>query len=190
MYELVKARRLPSGRRGELCVFEVPGRLFGSFLLRCLLVLNRCHNSGSIHIRSLRNAHALTSPPSSNLMSDPKARKVIVIESPLLPTQVKEMIARVLFDNLQVRPSLLPRMLAHPPNAGPLNQLRLEPPPLPHGNRNRHWSRSRLRKPRNHRPPCPSPRLPLASALTRNDRSSPPALSSHSSSRPPSLAPA
>lgn len=40
----------------------------------------------------------------SNLMSDPKARKVIVIENPLLPTRVKEMIARVLFENLQVRP--------------------------------------------------------------------------------------
>lgn len=35
-------------------------------------------------------------------MSDPKARKVIVIENPLLPTRVKEVIAEVLFDNLQV----------------------------------------------------------------------------------------
>ena len=38
-----------------------------------------------------------------HLMSDPKARKVIVIENPLLPTRVKEVIAEVLFDNLQVR---------------------------------------------------------------------------------------
>ena len=36
-------------------------------------------------------------------MTDPKTRKVLVIENPLLPNQVKDMIARVLFDNLQVR---------------------------------------------------------------------------------------
>ncbi|GAA6023623.1 hypothetical protein JCM10207_005087 [Rhodosporidiobolus poonsookiae] len=38
----------------------------------------------------------------NNLMVDPKTRKVIVLENPLLPTSVKDMIARVLFDNLQV----------------------------------------------------------------------------------------
>lgn len=36
-------------------------------------------------------------------MCDPKSRKVIILENPLLPLRVKEMIARVLFDNLQVR---------------------------------------------------------------------------------------
>lgn len=36
-------------------------------------------------------------------MTDPKTRKLLVIENLLLPTQVKDMIARVLFDNLQVR---------------------------------------------------------------------------------------
>ncbi|KAK4702740.1 actin-related protein 10, partial [Phenoliferia sp. Uapishka_3] len=41
----------------------------------------------------------------NNLMSDPKARKVIVIENALMSTRVKTMIARVLFENLQV-PSL------------------------------------------------------------------------------------
>ncbi|BGP10542.1 hypothetical protein JCM10049v2_006434 [Rhodotorula toruloides] len=40
-----------------------------------------------------------------NLIIDPKTRKVIVVENPLLSTRVKEMIARVLFDNLQI-PSL------------------------------------------------------------------------------------
>lgn len=35
-------------------------------------------------------------------MSDPKARKVIVVENAFLSIRVKEMIARVLFDNLQV----------------------------------------------------------------------------------------
>ncbi|GAA5965451.1 hypothetical protein JCM3765_002387 [Sporobolomyces pararoseus] len=37
-----------------------------------------------------------------HLMTDPKTRKVLVVENPLLSTQVKDMIARVLFDNLQV----------------------------------------------------------------------------------------
>ncbi|GAA5821811.1 hypothetical protein JCM11251_001037 [Rhodosporidiobolus azoricus] len=41
----------------------------------------------------------------NNLMVDPKMRKVIVVENPLLSTAVRDMIARVLFDNLQV-PSL------------------------------------------------------------------------------------
>ncbi|GAA5892366.1 hypothetical protein JCM6882_003652 [Rhodosporidiobolus microsporus] len=41
----------------------------------------------------------------NNLMVDPKTRKVIAVENPLLSTAVKDMIARVLFDNLQV-PSL------------------------------------------------------------------------------------
>jgi actin-related protein 10 len=36
-------------------------------------------------------------------MTDPKSRKVIVIENPLLPTRIKEMIARALFEDLQVR---------------------------------------------------------------------------------------
>ena len=47
-------------------------------------------------------------------MIDPKTRKVIVLENPLLPNRVKEMIARVLFDNLQVR-RLPPRLSAVEP---------------------------------------------------------------------------
>ena len=35
-------------------------------------------------------------------MTDPKSRKVILVENPLLPLHIKEIIARVLFDNLQV----------------------------------------------------------------------------------------
>lgn len=38
----------------------------------------------------------------SSLLTDPKSRKVIVIEHPLLPLYIKDMIARVLFTNLQV----------------------------------------------------------------------------------------
>lgn len=41
----------------------------------------------------------------SHLMADPKSRKVVVVENPLLSTRVKDMVARVLFDNLQVRRS-------------------------------------------------------------------------------------
>ena len=35
-------------------------------------------------------------------MTDPKSRKVIVLENPLLPTRIKEMLARCLFEDLQV----------------------------------------------------------------------------------------
>lgn len=39
---------------------------------------------------------------SSSLLTDPKSRKVIVVENPLLPLHVKDAIARILFNNLQV----------------------------------------------------------------------------------------
>ncbi|KAJ3844824.1 fungal-specific actin related protein [Lentinula raphanica] len=38
----------------------------------------------------------------NSLLTDPKARKVIVIENPLLPLHIKEALARILFENLQV----------------------------------------------------------------------------------------
>ncbi|OSC96885.1 actin-like ATPase domain-containing protein [Trametes coccinea BRFM310] len=38
----------------------------------------------------------------NSLLTDPKSRKVILVEHPLLPLHIKEMIARVLFNNLQV----------------------------------------------------------------------------------------
>ncbi|KAJ7455301.1 actin-domain-containing protein [Mycena galericulata] len=37
-----------------------------------------------------------------SLLTDPKARKVILVEHPLLPLYIKDMMARILFDNLQV----------------------------------------------------------------------------------------
>ncbi|KAH7906847.1 actin family [Hygrophoropsis aurantiaca] len=37
-----------------------------------------------------------------SLLADPKSRKVILVEHPLLPIYVKEIIARILFNNLQV----------------------------------------------------------------------------------------
>ena len=41
--------------------------------------------------------------PSSSLLTDPKSRKVIIIEHPLLPLHIKDMFAKILFTNLQVR---------------------------------------------------------------------------------------
>ena len=41
------------------------------------------------------------------LLTDPKSRKVIIVEHPFLPLYIKDMMASVLFDNLQVRRSLL-----------------------------------------------------------------------------------
>lgn len=38
----------------------------------------------------------------NSLLTDPKSRKVIVIEHPLLPLHIKEAVARILFNNLQV----------------------------------------------------------------------------------------
>ena len=43
------------------------------------------------------------------LLTDPKSRKVIIVEHPLLPLYVKELMASVLFDNLQVRHKSLHR---------------------------------------------------------------------------------
>ncbi|KAH9944842.1 actin family [Amylocystis lapponica] len=37
-----------------------------------------------------------------SLLTDPKSRKVIIVEHPLLPLHIKDIIARILFDNLQV----------------------------------------------------------------------------------------
>lgn len=37
------------------------------------------------------------------LLTDPKTRRVILIEHPLLPIYIKETMTRILFDNLQVR---------------------------------------------------------------------------------------
>ncbi|KAJ6531966.1 actin-domain-containing protein [Mycena capillaripes] len=37
-----------------------------------------------------------------SLLTDPKARKVILVEHPLLPLYIKDMMARILFENLQV----------------------------------------------------------------------------------------
>ena len=44
----------------------------------------------------------LTFVPCSTLLADPKSRKVIILEHPLMPIYVKEMIGQILFENLLV----------------------------------------------------------------------------------------
>ncbi|KAF6757164.1 actin-domain-containing protein [Ephemerocybe angulata] len=47
----------------------------------------------------VRLRHCLRSVFHDSLLTDPKARKVIIIETPLLPMYIKEMMARILFEN-------------------------------------------------------------------------------------------
>jgi actin-related protein 10 len=80
----------PSDREEEDRVLQakIQARLrsvFHEFVLFCCFSFNDCQ-----------------SPPVSSLLTDPKSRKVILVEHPLLPLYVKDMIARTLFDNLQV----------------------------------------------------------------------------------------
>lgn len=49
-----------------------------------------------------RLKHRLRSIFNDSLLTDPKSRKILLVEHPLLPLYVKEIIARILFNNLQV----------------------------------------------------------------------------------------
>ncbi|TFK49938.1 actin-domain-containing protein [Heliocybe sulcata] len=51
---------------------------------------------------NIRLERCLRSVFHESLLADPKSRKVILVEHPLLPMHVKEMVARILFSNLQV----------------------------------------------------------------------------------------
>ncbi|GAA5936307.1 uncharacterized protein JCM15063_002775 [Sporobolomyces koalae] len=65
--------------------------------------LDKCRiDEDEWQIREERLKRALREVWFDHLMTDPKSRKVLVVENPMLSTPVKEMIARVLFDNLQV----------------------------------------------------------------------------------------
>lgn len=44
----------------------------------------------------------LTKDYARSLLTDPKSRKVILVEHPLLPLHIKDIFAKVLFGNLQV----------------------------------------------------------------------------------------
>ena len=60
--------------------------------------MSTCVHSDKMLFRSSR-----TNPSTlSILLTDPKSRKVILVEHPLLPVYVKDMFARALFGNLQV----------------------------------------------------------------------------------------
>lgn len=97
-----------------------------------------------------------------NLLIDPRTRKIIVIENPLLSTRIKEMIARILFDNLQVsvngrseRRLGLRAVIAEVANAnvcaGSVTKLCFGPGPCFDGGRSPERPRRRCRSPRNHR---------------------------------------
>ena len=83
--------------------------------------------------------HPAHSPSSSSLLADPKSRKVIIVEHPLLPLYIKEMIARILFDNLQV--FVYPESPFHHPNisTGPFNIICIQSPSLSARCRENHW---------------------------------------------------
>lgn len=88
-------------------------------------------------------------------MVDPKQRKVIVVENPLMPTLVKEMVCKVLFSNLQVRPEETTRTssqiigphtdrsVSHLPT-GSLSIVFAFPPAESSGVREDHWPRHRV----------------------------------------------
>lgn len=55
---------------------------------------------GIPRVRITRSRRAKTFDNSSrSLLTDPKARKVILVEHPLLPLYIKDIIARILFEN-------------------------------------------------------------------------------------------
>lgn len=62
---------------------------------RLRAVFHECVTAGILHLHGLLTLD-------SSLLTDPKSRKVIVIEHPLLPLYIKDMVARILFTNLQV----------------------------------------------------------------------------------------
>ncbi|KAF7312503.1 Fungal specific actin related protein [Mycena indigotica] len=53
-------------------------------------------------VLEIRLEHHLRSVFHDSLLTDPKARKVIVVEHALLPLYIKDIMARILFNNLQV----------------------------------------------------------------------------------------
>lgn len=65
--------------------------------------MSECENAQCLALEQMLKR--LQTRVNSELMTDPKTRKVIVLENPMLPTRVKQIIARTLFENLQI-PSL------------------------------------------------------------------------------------
>ena len=81
----------------------------------------------------------------SSLLTDPKSRKVILVEHPLLPLYIKETMARILFNNLQVcKCSTAVRLSFHIMPIGAIHIVRVKPPSVAPGCRTDYWSCSRL----------------------------------------------
>jgi hypothetical protein len=67
----------------------------------------------------------------SSLLTDPKSRKVILVEHPLLPLYIKEIIARILFNNLQVRHNGVCTIYSsYIMSSGTVHIIRIKPPTL------------------------------------------------------------
>ncbi|KAI0775099.1 actin-domain-containing protein [Trametes elegans] len=73
---------------------------------RSLWTLNRASNPADREeedrVLEAKLQACLRSVFHNSLLTDPKSRKVILVEHPLLPLHIKEIMARVLFNNLQV----------------------------------------------------------------------------------------
>jgi hypothetical protein len=113
-----KSASVVKGSRGTCFWLTVnPESLYGHSIVQHLLgrkrkkiscskhgfsfALDTCSMSMCILLLLLNNVHP-TSFLTSSLLTDPKSRKVIVVEQPLLPLHIKEALARILFNNLQV----------------------------------------------------------------------------------------
>ena len=80
----------------------------------------------------------------SSLLTDPKSRKVILVEHPLLPLHIKDAFARILFNNLQVD-DLVNVMRPHTHNVqGTIDLLCEQSFTLAHGRGQTHGTGSRL----------------------------------------------
>jgi hypothetical protein len=70
----------------------------------------------------------------SSLLTDPKSRKVILVEHPLLPLYIKEMMARILFNNLQVWNNVVRKINnSYLRSTGAVHIIRLQSPTFPAG---------------------------------------------------------
>jgi hypothetical protein len=70
----------------------------------------------------------------SSLLTDPKSRKVILVEHPLLPLYIKETMARILFNNLQVWNNAVCKFYSsYIGSVGTVHIVRLKPSAVPVG---------------------------------------------------------
>jgi actin-related protein 10 len=85
-------------RATELADKEEEERLLEARLKHKLRsIFHECVGKFVVHVVNL-----VINKYQSSLLTDPKSRKVLFVENPLLPLYVKEAMARILFNNLQV----------------------------------------------------------------------------------------